>query len=651
MGAGISEHYDSINPIFTSGFWKVHSATHKLTQVPVSLWLFDQQLLKTSVKSSAERLKYTDAVNKSVAQLRRIRHPNILKITEISENPKDIGFAAEQVDNTLEGDTTLTVDDVTYVANQLAHALQFLHDSAGIVCLSINPSTVCLTTSLEVKICDFTFAEPWWRPYHVSPIHPRLNYSAPELLFDGDATAASDVFSWAAVIASSVNKKPLFDAMTIELYMQQLKERAMPEIASEDMRDIVIQGLKVDASLRPSVEEIIKSKGFLQLSIRSLRFIDMILTKTDADRFSFYANMVGALSLFSDRLLRYKMQPLFMTELRRDIRYGPAVIPLIFHIGCRFSQEDFMREIIVPLKPILQMTEPENLALANLSVTPIIVDRVEVDQHFDVLYPLFVSSLQSQSPRLRAEAVKRVPLVVAGTGERQILSSLLPTLLTFIDEIQDLSIVCSVVDCLAESLVKVNHDNFCELVFPKLVLCWCRVRCPGLASAIESLLARLKPSPPKVCKFVLPMASEVLSSRLAKATTETKLAAIIHAAVDTIVTDRHLIERTDGWSPMRRPEAEIVPPIRVSIDLATHSRVSAPSPGPLHKSSASTANVFALTEKRTGTTPIARRNSSSDSYSTTTDDQAPVPAAPPSMFAGMSLGGGKKKHAAASSFF
>jgi hypothetical protein len=61
--------------------------------------------------------------------------------------------------------------------------------------------------------------------------------------------------------------------------------------------------------------------------------------------------------------------------------------------------------------------------------------------------------------------------------------------------------------------------------------------------------------------------------------------------------------------------------------------------------------VSALTEKRTGTTPIARRNSSSDSYSTMTDDQAPVPAAPPSLFAGMSLGGGKKKNAVASSFF
>jgi hypothetical protein len=192
-----------------------------------------------------------------------------------------------------------------------------------------------------------------------------------------------------------------------------------------------------------------------------------------------------------------------------------------------------MREIIVPLKPVHHKTDPEDLALANLSVTPIIVD-----QHFDVLYPLFVASLQSQPTRLRAEAVKHIPLVVAGTTERQIFSSLVPALLTFVDEIQDLGIVCSVVDCLAKCLVKVNHDVFRELVFPKLVLCWCRARSGELAAAIESLLAKLKPTPPKVCKFVLPMASDVLSSRLAEAPTETKLAAIVHAAVGAIVTDR-----------------------------------------------------------------------------------------------------------------
>lgn len=80
MGNGISDNYDNIEPLFIVGLWKVHTAVRKLTGESVSLWVIDQEKLKTMVKKKADRETFLKQQLESVQQMRRLCHPHILKI-------------------------------------------------------------------------------------------------------------------------------------------------------------------------------------------------------------------------------------------------------------------------------------------------------------------------------------------------------------------------------------------------------------------------------------------------------------------------------------------------------------------------------------------------------------------------------------------
>jgi hypothetical protein len=246
---------------------------------------------------------------------------------------------------------------------------------------------------------------------------------------------------------------------------------------------------------------------------------------------------------------KYKLQPLFISDLRRDLRYGPVLVPLIFNIGRKYEKVAFMREVVVPLQGVLSRASPDELALANLSVTPIIVDRVDVNEQFGVLDPFFMASLQSASDRLRGEAIKHIPHLIANMTEDGVLTSLIPTLLGLVEDVQDIHVVCAVVDCLGQCLARINSDTFCGRTIPKLLLCWNRICRAELAASIANILQLLCPSPASICRYVLPIGADVLSSKKADLATEDILATIINESVDALMTNRKFPQRMVNWTP------------------------------------------------------------------------------------------------------
>jgi SCY1-like protein 2 len=574
MGAGSaqaeeSKDYENVIQIFTSGFWKVHSAIHKGTQARVSLWLLERNTLKSAMHLPGEFDRTTANAIHSIAELRRLNHPHVLKVTDTIENAREIGFSAEEVDGTL-ATISLSPDDITYVGDQLARTLNSIHTTFRIISCSLTPDGVCLTRGLDVKLCDLSFsvavAQPIARPaFSVSPVCPPLHFSAPEVLFDGPISPACDVFSWAAVLIFCLNGGPFFDSGTVEDQMAQIQDKPLPAAAVDDLRDVLTNSLLIEPSLRPAFDEILRSKAFLPLAIRSLRFVDLIADREDAERYDFYSKLRPSLPLFSDRILRYKLQPLFIADLMRDVRYGPVLIPLIFNIGRKYDKTSFMREIVIPLQGVLARASPEELVLANLSVTPIIVDCLDVNEQFGVLYPLFMASLQSKSDRLRGEAIKHIPHLIANMTEDGILTSLIPTLLGLVEDVHDIHVVCSVVDCMGQCLARVNSDTLCLRAIPKLMLCWNRIRRSELAASIANILQLLHPTSGLVCRYVLPVAADILSSKKVDLATENLLATIISESVDALMRSRKLTQRAENWMPKIAVDSvKLARPVRVA---------------------------------------------------------------------------------------
>jgi hypothetical protein len=480
---------------------------------------------------------------------------------------------------------------------------------------------------------------------------------------------ASDVFAWGATIATAFKKAPLFEARTIQDQISELQEIVLPQFPTDDFRSLVAVCLSFDPAMRPTIALIVQSKVFLQLSLRSLAFIDIILTKTDAERFTFYSHLLPSLSLFSDRMLRYKMQPLFLSDVQRDVRFAPVLIPLIFAIAKNLNRTDFFHEIVVPLTPILQMASPEPLALANLSVASIIVDRLDPARHSTILHPLFISSLQSHSARLRGEALRKIPLLIAGMAAESIMSSLLPALVTLLEQAQEVPVICVIVESFTQLLVKVDHNGFCAVAFPKILLCWHRLPTPEFASSIELLLAGLRPEPLAVCKFVLPLIAGVLAARRADQDVQARLADAIARTVDSVVVHRGLEQRATTWEPPP-PEEELKMPVKVvRIDFAQHIFRPAPraSEPPRQAPAAKRQTVSSTLETevpvRAGREDTTAMRGSLASHevpermppSPTGRDEVDMPEsrpakkAAPTMFSGMQLSGPKKKMNATSS--
>jgi hypothetical protein len=563
MGSAISTDFEAVAPLFACGFWRVHGATHRESQSRVSLWQLDSKSARAAAASAAEFDRYAAAVSQSIVRVRRLHHPHVLRVLAMPDNAADISFAAEELDGTLATDRSLTADDITYVADQLLQTLEFLHRSAHLMALSLTPESIGLTKSLQVKLCDFTFATPDYQdfaytPFRVSPLFPSLHFSAPEILLNEIVSPAADVFSWASVMVFCFARGPFFDAKTVEQQMTQVQERELPALPTDEMREMLRQALHIDAFCRPSLDELVHSKAFLQLSIRSLRFIDEILTKSPDDRYAFYEKMAPTLPLFSERILKTKFAPLFLRQVLADDRYAPALVPLLLNLAARFDAAYFASAVDA-LRALLQRVTPPQLALANLSVAPLLAER---GNQAETLQPLFVAALQSDEAEVRAEALARLPAVVAGLGARAVLDSLVPALAALLLA-ADCAGCCAAVECLGLCLERVPADDFCERAIPGIGRAWERIAEPPLARAIQRLLTLLRPSPDPICRFVVPLAAGILASPVAERDVGLGMVAVIGTAMDAVIGQRRLEERAAVWVPLvDADEAAIQEPVR-----------------------------------------------------------------------------------------
>ena len=575
MGSGISDNYSSIKPIFDAQFWKVHSAIRKSTGESVTLWLLDTKRIKKAMNSKPDYEKYIDSCIESVTKMRKIHHPNILQISDVSENQKEYGFAAEPIEGTLENDKTLNADDVTYIADQLAQTLSFIHARVNLLHLGISPSSIGLTKSMQVKVFAFNFSTPFigepvkpiYGKYLENPFHPHICFTSPEYLEGKTLSEASDVFSYATTLLAAYNKKgPVYVATLVDEVVATVSAQAfkMPDDMSEQMQQLLLKATSYEPENRPTIEEIIKSSAFLQLSIRSLRFLDMLATKGTNDKMTFFQGVTQSLPLFSERIQLYHFLPIFVNEVINNLQFGPVLIPVIFNIGSKFELPEFKKNVLNPLKDIINITDPPALGIAILNVVEILMNKLPEEEQNSIIYPIFIGALQSPSHELRVEALKHIPRVIQTMQENSILNSLIPTLLDFISTFDDSDVVCSVIECIGKCSQKVNNDNFVIAIIPKLMLCWVRMPKQPIANSIINLLKEVYPSVSSQMKFVIPMACAIESTPNLPNEIINEINELITSSVLRLKKDRDLEDQANSWHPTESVENDVVAPIKVS---------------------------------------------------------------------------------------
>lgn len=584
MGTGISVNYEQIVPLFNLDGWKVSDAYHKETHEHVSLWQMDYDFVQ-QIKSKAKRERYLTASLQSVQQMRRLHHPQILKISEVNENLKALDFAAEPVMSCLAYEQSFSPDDGSYIAYQIASALKFLHKNARIVMFGLSTSSICLTKSLCVKVCNFRYggamindfdgAIPRLGDYGKSKIHPDVSFCSPEYTAKRQCTGSTDIFSFGCIFASIILNRKVFDCETVDEHARAiLQPFSLPIGASPAASELIKKCLQTVPERRPTIDEVVTSDAWNSLAVKSLLYLDVILTKTKEDKYSFFKGIAETLSAFSIRLLQSKMLPVLISEVIFEPLFGPVLIPLIFEIGRSLDKPTFYAEILQPLESLLKNPHPPECMFAVLNSMPIIIDQTDDGMHYSTCYPIIAAALSSSVSQLHKEALKHMPTMINKMTNESVDNEVVPAIIELFSVSDDVHVVCSCIKCLANCLPKLSHDSFSTRVAERITAAWNRLHMPaGIAEACVYLIERLKASPEVTMREIVPMASEVLGAPNSDPPIQLKLCEFIKDATMRFVRSKKGGGTTTGnWLNKKKEDDKPKPRANLSVFDATLNR-------------------------------------------------------------------------------
>ncbi|KAH7316429.1 hypothetical protein B0I35DRAFT_354279 [Stachybotrys elegans] len=206
------------------------------------------------------------AIEREVAILKLIEHPNIMKLYDIWENRSEIYLILEYVD---QGDLFTFIntkgklsEEVTlYFFRQIISAMTYCH--AFKIChRDLKPENILITSDLQIKIADFGMAALHQTDTHqLATACGSPHYAAPELLknyqYRGDK---ADIWSMGVILYAMLSATLPFDDPDIRVMMSKTKKGhyEMPRCISPEAEDLIRRMLQVNPDRRISLKEIWK---------------------------------------------------------------------------------------------------------------------------------------------------------------------------------------------------------------------------------------------------------------------------------------------------------------------------------------------------------------------------------------------------------
>jgi hypothetical protein len=148
--------------------------------------------------------------------------------------------------------------DLLWLASCLAEGVASVH-AVGVLHRDVKPSNVLMEGRTPILI-DFGLARVADDPKltHTGWLLGTPGYLAPEILYGDDATAASDVHSWAATVAYAGTGHPPFGRGPSMAIMDRVRRGQFDlDGLPHDLRQVVAAALDPDPRERPSLEQIL----------------------------------------------------------------------------------------------------------------------------------------------------------------------------------------------------------------------------------------------------------------------------------------------------------------------------------------------------------------------------------------------------------
>ncbi|UNI24196.1 Non-specific serine/threonine protein kinase [Purpureocillium takamizusanense] len=204
------------------------------------------------------------AIEREVAILKLIEHPNIMRLYDIWENRSEIYLILEYIDR---GDLftfintygRLSEDTSVFFFRQMISAIAYCH-SFNVCHRDLKPENILITGDLQIKIADFGMAALHQTDtHHLATACGSPHYAAPELLknrqYRGDR---ADIWSLGVILYAMLSATLPFDDPDLRVMMAKTKKGhyQMPRCVSPEAADLIRRMLQVNPDRRITLKEI-----------------------------------------------------------------------------------------------------------------------------------------------------------------------------------------------------------------------------------------------------------------------------------------------------------------------------------------------------------------------------------------------------------
>ncbi|KAK4102067.1 Pkinase-domain-containing protein [Parathielavia hyrcaniae] len=187
------------------------------------------------------------AIEREVAILKLIRHPNIIELLDIWENRSEIYLVTEYVEKGdlfefINWNGPLQEEEAIFYFRQIMTALEYCH-SFNICHRDLKPENILLKANGQIKIADFGMAALQQNPNHqLRTACGSPHYAAPELLrhqfYKGSAV---DIWSMGVILFAMLAGRLPFDDDDMGIMLSKAKraEYKMPSHLTREAKDLV----------------------------------------------------------------------------------------------------------------------------------------------------------------------------------------------------------------------------------------------------------------------------------------------------------------------------------------------------------------------------------------------------------------------------
>lgn len=466
-GNPVTREFEVITHIASAGpslLWKVYNGYKKSTKQEAAIFVFEKRILEKFSKSDKELILET--LKRGVAQLTKLRHPQILIVQHPLEESRDsLAFATEPVlaslanilgnHNNLPQSLPMALKDyklhdieIKYGLLQLGEGLAFLHGDVKLLHRNLCPESIVVNSHGAWKIFGFDFCalnqsiegkQPQWSyvEYDISSTsiaQPNLDYQAPECILASSVGTASDIFSLGMLIYILHSPKNILphesnnDLLKHKQFLENFKSSTIADTflpTSETLKDTVKLMLHHNPELRPDAHQFVKIEYFMDIDVKTLNYLDKIFQWDNLQKSQFYKGLPQLLKQLPHRVILHRVLPALYKELFNPPMI-PFVLPSIIFAMETSSVEEFREYILSNIKQVLTLDDPPQISLVLMQHADLLLKLCTTEVIKTDIVPMLLRALESEWEQLQELCLSALPNIITMIEGPVIKNAILP---------------------------------------------------------------------------------------------------------------------------------------------------------------------------------------------------------------------------------